>query len=307
MRSNSRGLALTRGQFLKLAAGAGMVAALPARAADAMNAKPIPKSKTGERLPVIGLGTAQDFGAHSSDANMAAKMQVVKELLDGGGAVLDTAASYQNAEEISGQFLEKLGLRKKAFLSTKFGERGKEAGIASIERSFKLLRTDVIDLMYIHNMIDVDTHIPTLKDYKAQGRIRYVGVTSTGGNQDNLATWLKDLDFIQFAYSVDKRDAEKKLLPVAQDAGVATFAALPFGRNRLLSAMKGKEVPEWARKELNCQTYAQLALKYLISHPALTVAIPGTENPKHMAENLEAGRGPLADAKQRERIAALWS
>ncbi len=308
---------VTRAAFLDLAVrsagAAGLVASSAlspglalAAAAAPLVMRPIPKSKNGEMLPVVGLGTAQEFGARSDAASMEAKAQVVKQLIEGGGRLLDTAASYSNAEEICGEFMERLSLRDKTFVATKFGERGKDNGISSVERSFKLLRTKAIDLMFVHNMIDTDTHLPTLKDYKAKGRIRYYGVTSTGGNQDELTKWMDDIDFVEFAYSVDLRAPEKRLLPMAQDKGVAVLVALPFGRNRLLNKMRGKEVPAWAREELNCHSYAQLALKFIAGHPGVTVAIPGTENPKHMAENLDAGRGVMPDAKQREKIAALW-
>ena len=296
---------VTRGQFLTLAASAAAAVVVPAQAAATLDTRAIPKSKTSERLPVIGLGTAQDFGDRANDVE--AKMQVVKSLVDGGGKVLDTAPSYREAEALCGEYMQKLGIRDKIFLSTKVQERGRENGFKSVERSFVDLRVSVIDLMNVHNMIDVDAHLPLLRDLKAQGKIRYIGVTSTGSNQDELTRWLKDVDFIQFAYSVDGRQPEKKLLPAAQDAGVATFIALPFGRNRLLNAMRGKAVPEWAVKELGCESYAQLALKFVASHPAVTVAIPGTQNPRHMADNLLAGAGVMPDAKQRERIAALWA
>lgn len=298
----------SRAAFLKLAAAAAAAPLLPALAADAgLAVRAIPKSKAGEQLPVIGLGTAQEFGVRSDAANMDAKQGVIKTLSDKGAKVLDTAASYSDAEAVCGEFMEKLGNRSKLFIATKFGENGKDAGQRSVENSFKRLRTDVIDLMYVHNMIDTDTHLPWLKDLKAQNRIRYFGVTSTGGNQDRLTTWMDQVDFVEFAYSVDFRAPEQRLLPMARDKGVAVFVALPFGRNRLLNKMRGKEVPAWAREELGCKTYAQLALKFLVSHPAVTVAIPGTENPAHMAENIEAGTGPLADDKQRERIAQLWA
>ncbi len=299
--------AFSRATFLKLAAAAAAAPILPVRAADpGLASRAIPKSKTGEQLPVIGLGTAQEFGLRGDAANMEAKQGVIKTLSDKGAKVLDTAASYSDAEAVCGEFVEKLGNRSKLFLATKFGETGKEAGQRSVETSFKRLRTSVIDLMYVHNMIDTDTHLPWLKDLKAQNRIRYFGVTSTGGSQDRLTTWMDQVDFVEFAYSVDFRAPEQRLLPMAKDKGVAVFVALPFGRNRLLNKMRGKEVPAWAREELNCKTYAQLALKFLVAHPAVTVAIPGTENPAHMAENIEAGMGPMADEKQRARIAQLW-
>ncbi len=296
---------MTRGQFLTLAAGAAAAIVAPARAAASLTMRPIPKSKAGDQLPMIGLGTAQDFGDRS--AEFEKKMQVVKALVDGGGRVLDTAPSYREAEALCGEYMEKLGVRDKIFLSTKVQERGRADGSRSIEESFKNLRVKVIDLMNVHNMVDVDTHMPLLRDLKAQGRIRYIGVTSTGSNQNELRRWLKDIDFIQFAYSVDMRDPEKQLLPAAQDAGVATFIALPFGRNRLLNSMRGKAVPDWAKKDLGCESYAQLALKFVVSHPGVTVAIPGTKNPRHVADNLLAATGVLPDTQQREKIAALWS
>ena len=300
---------LSRSAFLKLAVSATALPLLPrpAFAAEAVAMRSIPKSKTGEQLPVIGLGTAQEFGTRSDAANMEAKSNVIKTLVDKGAKVLDTAASYNDAEAVCGEFMEKLAVRPKLFIATKFGENGKAAGQQSVENSFKRLRTNMIDLMYVHNMIDVDTHLPSLKDYKAANRIRYFGVTSTGGNQDRLTTWMDQIDFVEFAYSVDFRAPEERLLPMAKDKGVAVFVALPFGRNRLLNKMRGKEVPAWAREELGCKTYAQLALKFLVSHPAVTVAIPGTENPAHMAENIEAGMGLMADEKQRARIAELWA
>jgi aryl-alcohol dehydrogenase-like predicted oxidoreductase len=300
--------ALSRGAFLRLTAAAGLAACTGAVAAEPLVAKAIPRSPEKETLPCIGLGTAQEFGLRGDTANMNAKTAVMKTLVADGGKVLDTAASYGDAEAISGEIMEKAGLRPQIFIATKLDDvRGKQNGVRSIEDSFKKLRTNTIDLMYVHNMIDADTHLPTLKDYKAQKKIRYIGVTNTYSDQDHLTTWMDDLDFVEFAYSVDFRDAERRLLPMARDKGVAVFVALPFGRGRLLSAMRGRAVPAWAKQELGCTSFAQLALKFLVSHPAVTVAIPGTENPQHMAENLDAGRTPLASEKQREMIAALWA
>ncbi len=302
-------LNLTRLQFLK---GAAAFATLPAAAhaaAGAMATRTIPKSANKEQLPVVGLGTAQDFGV-VTDPNVAEqKAQVIKELIAKGGKVLDTAAQYSRggAETFCGEVMEKNGLRGKTFLATKFGERGKDAGIQAIEAAFKRLRTSTIDLMFVHNMVDTDTHLPTLKENKASGKFRYIGVSSTGPNQDDLSTWMDQLDFVEFAYAVDARDAEKRLLPLAADKGVAVLVALPLGRGRLLSKVQGQQVPEWAQKELGVQTFAQLLLKFVISHPAVTVAIPGTTRPQHMIENMAAGHAPLPDAKQRERIAAIWT
>ena len=303
---------ISRKRFLGGAAGAAALAAMPGGlvAADtALVTRVIPKSKDKEQLPVIGLGTAQDFGAGGDPAVVEQKAQVIKELVANGGRILDTAAQYSRggAESFSGEVMEKNNLRKQIFLATKFAERGRDAGVQAIGDAFKRLRTDMIDLMFVHNMVDTDTHLPTLKAEKEKGRFRYIGVSSTSNDQDRLATWMDQLDFVEFEYSVDAREAEKKLLPAAADKGVAVLVALPLGRNRLLAKVQGQTLPEWAKQELGATSFAQLLLKFVVSHPAVTAAIPGTNRPQHMIENLAAGRSPLPDAKQRERIAAIWT
>jgi len=300
---------LTRAGFLKIAAGVAGAASfgLPAWAAEAaLNTRAIPKSKNKEQLPVIGLGTR---AMRKSDAkDVAGAADVIRTLLGGGGKVIDTAASYAggDSEEVIGEVLAKDGLRSKTFLVTKFAERGKDAGIESIENSLKILKTDVIDVMFIHNMVDIATHLPTLEDYKARGKIRYIGISDTGRDQDALIKYLDRLDFVEFAYAADSREAEKNLLPAVRDKGVACLIALPFGRGRALNVVKGKPFPEWAKAELGAETYAQLLLKFVVGHTAVTAAIPSTLNPKHMAENLAAARGPLPNEKQRAQIAAIW-
>jgi aryl-alcohol dehydrogenase-like predicted oxidoreductase len=302
----------TRKQFLAAAGGAASLAAMPVRVsaqASAIVTRGIPKSKNKEQLPVIGLGTAQDFGAGGAPEAVAQKEQVVRELVAKGGKILDTAAQYSRggAEAFCGEVMEKHALRDKIFLATKFAERGKEAGVGAIDAAFKRLRTNMIDLMFVHNMVDTDTHLPTLKAEKDKGRFRYIGVTSTGDGQDRLTTWMDQIDFVEFEYSVDVREPEKTLLPMAADKGVAVLVALPLGRNRLLAKVQGQAVPEWARQELGVVSFAQLLLKFVASHPAVTAAIPGTNRPQHMAENMGAAHGQLPDTKQRERIAAIWT
>jgi aryl-alcohol dehydrogenase-like predicted oxidoreductase len=308
-----RDFTISRQQFLRTAGAAAALAALPtvtqAAAAGTMSMRTIPKSANKEQLPVIGLGTAQDFGAGGEPAVVEQKAQVIKELVAKGGKILDTAAQYSRggAESFTGEVMEQNGLRDKIFLATKFAERGKEAGVQAVETAFKRLRTNMIDLMFVHNMVDTDTHLPLLKDEKAKGRFRYIGVSSTSDEQDRLTTWMDQLDFVEFAYAVDSREAEKKLLPMAADKGVAVLVALPLGRGRLLSKVQGQQVPEWAQKELGATSFAQLLLKFVVSHPAVTAAIPGTNRPQHMIENMAAGHAPLPDTKQRERIAAIWT
>lgn len=303
---------VSRKQFLTASAGVAALAVLPAelRAADGgVVMRTIPKSKNKEQLPVVGLGTAQDFGAGGDAAVVEQKAQVIKELVAKGGKILDTAAMYSRggAETFCGDVMEKNALRDKIFLATKFAERGKDAGVAAVDIAFKRLRTNMIDLMFVHNMVDTDTHLPMLKAEKDKGRFRYIGVSSTGDDQDRLTTWMDQIDFVEFAYAVDAREAEKKLLPMAADKGVAVLVALPLGRGRLLSKVQGQAVPEWAKQELGVTSYAQLLLKFVASHPAVTAAIPGTNRPQHMIENMGAAHSPLPDAKQRERIAAIWT
>lgn len=303
---------ISRKAFLGAASGAAGLAALPRGlfAADTpLVTRPIPRSKDKEHLPVIGLGTAQDFGAQAAPEIMEQKAQVIRELVARGGRVLDTAEQYSRggAEQFVGEVMEKNNLREKIFLATKIEERGHEAGVKGMEIAHARLRSKVIDLMFVHNMVDTDIHLPTFLEAKAQGKFRYVGVSSTGREQDRLTTWMDRIDFVEFAYAVDTREAEKRLLPMAADKGVAVLVALPLGRGRLLGKVQGQTLPEWAKQELGAVSFAQLLLKFVVSHPAVTAAIPGTNRPQHMIENLAAGHGPLPDAKQRERIAAIWT
>ncbi len=303
---------ISRKDFLVGAGAALAFAGVPAsaRAVESpLVMRTIPKSKNKEQLPVIGLGTAQDFGAQAAPEVMDQKAQVIRELVAKGGRVLDTAEQYSGggAEAFVGDVIAKNALRDKIFLATKIEERGKEAGQAAIDTAFKRLRSDTIDLMFVHNMVDTDLHLPVFQELKDKGRYRYIGVSSTGREQDRLTTWMDKIDFVEFAYAVDTREAEKRLLPAAADKGVAVLVALPLGRGRLLGKVQGQTVPEWAKQELGAVSFAQLLLKFVVSHPAVTAAIPGTSRPQHMIENLAAGHGPLPDAKQRERIAAIWT
>lgn len=308
---------LTRSAFVRGAAGAVLalgaaplaasLAAVPNPKAPPLHLRPVHKSPLMIKLPVIGLGTRAM--SKTETKAVTGQVDVINTLLNGGGTVIDTASNYTggDSEQVIGEALEKSGLRGQAFIATKISERGKEAGLKAIDNSFSRLRVELIDLMFVHNMVDIPTQLPTLKDYKERRRIRYVGISETSDNQDELIKHLDGLDFVEFAYAADFRQAEKNLLPACLDKGVSTLIALPLGRGRALNKVKGQEVPEWAKKELGVETFAQLLLKFVISHPAVTVAIPSTLNPKHMAENLAAGRGPLPDAKQRERIAAIWA
>ena len=263
--------------------------------------RPIPKS--GETLPAVGLGTAVVFNGTPPEQRRA----VVKALLDTGGKLIDTAPSYGEGEGATGAAVAELDARKRTFLATKIGTRGRDAGIASLEASLKTLRTDQIDLMQVHNLIDTANQLALLREYKAQKKFRYIGVThSNAQEQEVLTEWLEKepMDFVQLNYALDVRDPEKRLLPMAADKGVAVLVNLPFGRNRLLRKLSEKPLPGWA-KEVGATTWPQLALKYVISHPAVTVAIPGTRNPAHMAENVRAAGGAVLTTAQRQDLVAI--
>ena len=295
---------LSRGQFLGLAAGAAAAyAAGPAHAADtAPILRAIPKS--GEKLPVIGLGTSLVFDDISADQ----RRDVVKALLETGGTIIDTAPSYGDAENTSGQAVADLNARSKVFFATKVGAGSRDEGLAQNEASFKKLRTDKIDLIQVHNLRDTATQLGLLRDLKAKGRIRYLGITHfIEGPQEALAEWMakEPLDFIQLNYSLDVRDPEKRLLPMAADKGIAVLVNLPLGRGRVLNAVKNKPLPGWAA-DVGVTTWAQLLLKFVVSHPAVTAAIPATRNPTHMRENVLAGHGKVLAAAQRKELIDLF-
>lgn len=299
---------LSRHQFLRAASAVAAIPVLSRAAIAAGDVRLITRAipKSGEQLPVIGLGTASSF---SSAEDVVAKTEVIKTLLDGGATLIDTAPSYGQSEDVTGAALDKLGLRAKCFLATKVGAMGKEKGRASFDESFKKLQTDKIDLMQVHNLIDTATQLSTMRELKAQGRFRYIGITHFQPRaQEALAPVMQaeDLDFVQLNYSVDVRGPEKSLLPLAQDKGIAVLVNLALGRGRLLQAVKGKEVPAWA-KEIDCSSFAQMLLKFVISHPAVTCAIPATSKAKNMTDNLGAASGRLPDAKEREKIAEFWA
>ncbi len=299
---NSDGISRARFLGLSAAATASSLGAIPrAWAASAPILRAIPKS--GEKLPVVGLGTALVFNGTPADV----RRDVVKAMLDGGGTVIDTAPMYGEGEDAVGEAVAALKARPRLFLATKVLQTGKDQGVAQMEASFKKLRTDKVDLMQVHNLVDTATQLGTIREWKTKGRVRYVGIThSQAEGQEALGEWLakETLDFVQLNYSLDVRGPEQRLLPMAADKGVAVLVNLPLGRGKVLSAMKGKPLPRWAA-EAGVTTWAQLLLKFVISHPAVTVAVPGTRNPAHMAENMVAGQGAVLTTAQRNELVAL--
>jgi diketogulonate reductase-like aldo/keto reductase len=272
-----------------------------------MLTRPIPS--TGEAMPVVGLGTWPVFNVGAGEAARRPLREVVQGLVAGGGRMIDTSPMYGRSEGVVGDIVAELGLRDKVFLATKVWISGREQGIAQMARSAQLLKSPVIDLMQIHNLVDWRTQLATMRDMKAKGRLRYIGITHyTTGALAELARILDSedgIDFVQCGYSLETREPETRLLPVAARRGVAVIVNQPFEQGDLFRKIRGKALPDWAA-EFDCASWAQLFLKYLLGDPAVTVVIPATDKPDHMADNLKAGYGRLPDAQQRERIRRFW-
>ena len=253
------------------------------------------------KLPKIGLGTWQTFDAGNDSAARAPLREVLK-LLDGN--VVDSSPMYGSSESVAGELIAELGMRDRLFIATKVWTSGREDGIAQMETSFKRLRVKVMDLMQVHNLVDVATHTKTLQEWKQQGRIRYLGITHyTSSAYAQVERWLKTgaYDFLQINYSLAEREAENRVLPLAAERNVRVIINRPFAEGALFRRSKGKSLPPWAA-ELGIASWAQYFLKWIVSHPAVTCAIPGTGRPDHMRDNLAAGRGPMPDAAARRRM-----
>ena len=297
---------LSRRELFKVGAGAGVSLFLPSPGLFAQPAPVIQRKipSTGESLPVIGIGTAQRYGAVTGEAELAPLREVLRRFKELGGKAIDTAPSYGNAETVVGDLVAGLAIRDSLFLATKVGARGSAAGIQQLEQSFKRLRTPMIDLIAVHNLLDLQTQLGTLRQWKQAGRIRYVGITTSFERQHQdfeQVMRAETLDFIQVDYALDNRKAGERILPLAADRGMATMINLPFGRGRLFRAVQGRELPPWAG-EFDCASWAQFFLKYILSHPAVTCAVPGTARADHLADNLGAARGRLPDAAMRRRM-----
>jgi diketogulonate reductase-like aldo/keto reductase len=264
--------------------------------------RPIPS--TGETLPVIGLGTWQTFDVAPS-ARTGVE-EVLAAFVDLGGSVVDSSPMYGRSEEVVGALAATLGIQTKLFLATKVWTSGKTAGLRQMEDSLRKLHATRIDLMQVHNLVDVDTHLETLAAWKREGRVRYVGVTHyTAGHHDAVARIIaaRPVDFVQINYSVGEREAESRLLPLARERGVAVLANRPFAGGDLFRRLRRRPLPAWAA-DIDCTSWAQVLLKFVISHPAVTCAIPATSQASHLRDNMQAARGRLPDAALRARIAA---
>ncbi len=297
---------LSRRELLKAGIGAGASIFLPSASLLAQTAPVIQRKipSTGESLPIIGIGTARRYDAVTTEAGRAPLREVLRRFKEMGGKVIDTAPSYGTAEVVVGDLVAELMIRDSLFLATKAGARGRSAGIEQLEQSFKRLRTPKIDLIAVHNLRDTQTQLRTLRQWKQAGRIRYVGITTSSERQYpefEQTMKVETLDFIQVDYALDNRKADQRILPLAADRGMAVMINLPFGRGRLFQAVQGKTLPSWA-SDFDCSTWAQFFLKYIVSHPAVTCAVPGTSKGDHLVDNLGAARGRLPDAAMRRRM-----
>jgi len=263
---------------------------------------------SGEQIPVIGLGTYQAFDVGARAPDRAALKGVLQSFVDAGGSVVDSSPMYGRAEEVVGALGSELALCPSLFLATKVWTSGQEAGVRQMEQSLHFLGSSTIDLMQIHNLVDWKTHTATLREWKEQGRVRYIGITHYHeGAYEQLERLIKtrEYDFVQLNYSIAEREAERSVLPVAQQAGVAVIANRPLAKAGLFSRVRGKPLPHWA-SELDCTSWTQFFLKYVASNPAVTCAIPATSNPEHLKDNMLAGVGRMPDAETRRKMAEYF-
>lgn len=271
-------------------------------APDGFHTRAIPGAN--QAVPVIGVGTARRYDNPQGEAEMTPLRATIARFVELGGQIIDTAPSYGRAEPVIGEIVEALKVRDRLFLATKVGADSPAEGRAQIEQSFRNLRTDRIDLIAVHNLRDITNQLAILRELKAAGRIRSLGATTSfDGQYEAFEAMMRReaLDVIQIDYALDNRDAGNRILPLAQERGAAVMINLPFGRGRLFEATAGKPLPDWA-KEIGAATWAQVFLKYIVSHPSRPIAIPGMAQARYVDDNLGAARGPLPDAALRRRM-----
>jgi diketogulonate reductase-like aldo/keto reductase len=260
------------------------------------------------KLTKIGLGTWQTFDVGNDSAARGQLREVLKMFATAGHGLIDSSAMYGSSEAVAGDLMAELGVRERLFVATKVWTSGRQEGIRQMETSFRRLRVEVMDLMQVHNLSDVATQTKTMQEWQRQGRIRHLGITHyTASAYPEVERWMKTgaYEFVQVNYSLAERDAEKRILPLAAERGMRVIVNRPFAEGALFRRSKGKPLPAWAA-ELGIASWAQYFLKWIVSHPAVTCAIPGTGRPEHMRDNLAAGQGPLPDAGARKRMAEYF-
>lgn len=305
---------LTRRQILKLSLAAGATLALPPQLIAAAAREPILRAipSTGERVPVVGLGSSATFAQVARSADVSALREVMAAMVEHGGAIFDTAPSYGASEQVAGDIARELGLTERIFWATKLNVAGRDGGRADpaaaraqLEESFRRIGRERIDLIQVHNMADIPTQLGLLKEFKADGRVRYIGVTTTFPAQyAGLVEVMRrePLDFIGIDYAIDNLAVEETILPLARDRGIGVLVYAPFGRTRLWDRVRGHEVPAWAA-EFDAVSWGQFFLKFVLANPAVTAATPATSRARHMIDNMGAAYGRLPDADMLKRMA----
>lgn len=303
-------MTIERRTFLQLMAASVAAAAAPsgtlAAGASPMARRRIPG--TDEAVPLIGMGSADTFDVGDDGMKRAVLQGVLRNLVDAGGSVIDTSPMYGSAERVLGDLIEGLGVGSKLWLATKVWTRGREAGAKQVEESFARLRTRRLDLLQIHNLLDWREHLPTLRELQEAGRVRYSGVTHYRADAHadlERVLGAERFDWVQVNYSLAEPEADARLLPFCRDKGIAVMVNRPFADGALFARTRGKPLPPWAA-EVGCESWGQFFLRWIASHPAVTCVIPATSKPQHMSDNVAAGRAPLPDARQRERMRAYW-
>jgi aryl-alcohol dehydrogenase-like predicted oxidoreductase len=312
---------VSRRDWFKITAAAGVALSLPTSVLRAMERGTLGKEllrraipSTGEKLPLVGLGSSATFSQVARSEDYSALRAVLSTLVENGGSVFDTAPSYGASEEVAGRIANELGIQNDIFWATKVNVVGRGGGSADpaaaraqIERSFGYFNVPTMDLIQVHNLADIPTQLGILKEMKQEGRVRYIGVTSTSeARYDDLAAVMRNepIDFIGVDYAVDNRSAEDTILPLAQDRGIGVLVYVPFGRTRLWNRVEGRDVPAWAA-DFDASTWAQFFIKFAAAHPAVTVVTPATSRPHHMLDNLGGAMGRLPDAAERRRMIEL--
>jgi len=297
---------IDRRRFLQQSAGLTAAALSWPAWLSAKDLAPIKKAipKTGEQLPVIGMGTSRTFDIGNDQALRQRLAEVLQIFFDQGGALIDSSPMYGNAEQVTGDLLKAIKNKQALFAATKVWTWGKDEGIAQMQRSSQRMGVKVFDLMQIHNLRDWQVQLETLKAWKAEGKVRYIGITTSHGRfHDELEVILENepFDFVQLSYNIMNRSVEERLLPIAKERGMATLVNRPFARGDLFGVVKGQALPGWA-KDIDVKSWGQFFLKFVVSHPAVTCAIPATSKPHHMLDNMGAGWGRLPDAAMRQRM-----
>lgn len=297
---------IDRRRFLQQSAGLTAAALSWPAWLSAKQLAPIKKAipKTGEQLPVIGMGTSRTFDIGNDQALRQRLAEVLQIFFDQGGALIDSSPMYGNAEQVTGDLLKTIKNKQALFAATKVWTWGEEEGISQMQRSSERMGVKVFDLMQIHNLRDWQVQLETLKAWKAEGKVRYIGITTSHGRfHDELEVILENepFDFVQLSYNIMNRSVEERLLPIAKERGMATLINRPFARGDLFGVVKGQALPVWA-KDIDVKSWGQFFLKFVVSHPAVTCAIPATSKPHHMLDNMGAGFGRLPDAATRQRM-----